>query len=686
MRARQHRQVGVGVCQLAQLGDDAVDGRQQNVGACVAQHQRIGKIVDVFAGAGEVHEFLGLGQRRVVADALFDEVLHRLHVVIGGGFDGLDARAVVDVEIRGDALELFNLRGRERRQFHDARIGGQCQQPLDLHMHAAVHQAEFAEDRAQRFHLAGVTAVQRRQGGQGVGGHRGTSRDGKAAILQQALAATARGAFWRRANETGPIVRQLSPDPFHPRNRKDMSQFRTEHDSMGELKVPSKALYGAQTQRAVDNFPISGMHMPRDFIRALGLIKAAAADANFLLGHLKKTQAHAIRKAALTVAAGEHDDQFPIDVFQTGSGTSTNMNANEVIAHLASRSGGKVHPNDHVNYGQSSNDVIPTAIHVSAALTTSERLLPALKHLKRSIEKRSRELRNVAKTGRTHLMDAMPVTFGQELSGWAAQIGTAIERIEDSLKRMYRLPLGGTAVGTGINADPHFGATAARELKRMTGVRFESAINFFEGMSSQDAAVELSGQLKTLAVALMKIANDLRWMNSGPLAGLGEIELPALQPGSSIMPGKVNPVIPEATAMVAAQVIGNDAAITIAGQSGNFQLNVMLPLIAHNLLQSIGILSNVSVLLADKAIAGFKVNTARVKEALDKNPILVTALNPVIGYEKGAATAKQAYKEKRPILDVALETTGLSKSELQKLLDPMTLTRGGIHGSGGGGG
>ncbi len=465
-----------------------------------------------------------------------------------------------------------------------------------------------------------------------------------------------------------------------------MSQFRTEHDSMGQLQVPSKALYGAQTQRAVDNFPISGMHMPRDFIRALGLIKAAAADANFLLGHLKKTQAHAIRKAALTVAAGEHDDQFPIDVFQTGSGTSTNMNANEVIAHLASRGGGKVHPNDHVNYGQSSNDVIPTAIHVSAALTTSERLLPALKHLKRTIEKRSRELRNVAKTGRTHLMDAMPVTFGQELSGWAAQIGTAIERIEDSLKRMYRLPLGGTAVGTGINADPHFGATAARELKRMTGVRFESAINFFEGMSSQDAAVELSGQLKTLAVALMKIANDLRWMNSGPLAGLGEIELPALQPGSSIMPGKVNPVIPEATAMVAAQVIGNDAAITIAGQSGNFQLNVMLPLIAHNLLQSIGILSNVSVLLADKAIAGFKVNTARVKEALDKNPILVTALNPVIGYEKGAATAKQAYKENRPILDVALETTGLSKSELQKLLDPMALTRGGIHGSGGGGG
>jgi len=465
-----------------------------------------------------------------------------------------------------------------------------------------------------------------------------------------------------------------------------MSQFRIEHDSMGELKVPSKALYGAQTQRAVDNFPISGMHLPRSFIRALGLIKAAAADANFLLGHLKKNQAHAIRKAALAVAEGEYDDQFPIDVFQTGSGTSTNMNANEVIAHLASRAGGKVHPNDHVNYGQSSNDVIPTAIHVSATLTTSEQLLPALRHLKKTIDRRARELRNVPKTGRTHLMDAMPVTFGQELSGWAAQIGTAIERIEDSLKRMRRLPLGGTAVGTGINADPKFGGAVARELKKLTGVRFDSAENFFEGMAGQDAAVELSGQLKALAVALMKIANDLRWMNSGPLAGLGEIELPALQPGSSIMPGKVNPVIPEATAMVAAQVIGNDATITIAGQSGNFQLNVMLPLIAHNLLQSIGILSNVSVLLADKAIAGFKVNSARVKEALDKNPILVTALNPVIGYEKGAATAKQAYKEKRPIMDVALETTGLSKAELQKLLDPMALTKGGIHGGGGGGG
>jgi fumarate hydratase class II len=458
-----------------------------------------------------------------------------------------------------------------------------------------------------------------------------------------------------------------------------MSQFRIERDSMGELKVPADALYGAQTQRAIDNFPISGLHLPRPFIRALGLIKAAAAESNLALGHLKKGQAAAIRKAALAVADGQYDEQFPIDVFQTGSGTSTNMNANEVIAHLAAKAGAKVHPNDHVNYGQSSNDVIPTAIHVSATLTAHEQLLPALKHLKQAIERRARALRNVPKTGRTHLMDAMPVTFGQELSGWAAQIGSAIERIQDSLKRMRRLPQGGTAVGTGINADPRFGATMARELGKLAGVRFESAANYFEGMAGQDAAVELSGSLKALAVALMKIANDLRWMNSGPLAGLGEIELPALQPGSSIMPGKVNPVIPEATAMVAAQVIGNDAAITIAGQSGNFQLNVMLPLVAHNLLQSIGILANVSRLLADKAIAGFKVNRERVNQALALNPILVTALNPVIGYEKGAATAKQAYKEHRPIIDVALETTGLPKAELKKLLDPMALTRGGIH-------
>ncbi len=466
-----------------------------------------------------------------------------------------------------------------------------------------------------------------------------------------------------------------------------MSKYRIERDSMGELKVPADALYGAQTQRAVQNFPISGLTMPREFIRALGLIKAACAEANADLGHMKKGLAQAIVKAARRVAEGEVDAHFPIDVFQTGSGTSSNMNANEVIAALANQ-GGKhqVHPNDHVNMGQSSNDVIPTAIQVSACLASSAHLIPSLIHLRAVIDRRARELAKVAKTGRTHLMDAMPVTFGQELACWSAQIASAIARIEDTLSRVRRLPQGGTAVGTGINADPKFGKSFCKALSKAGGFKFESADNLFEGISSQDAAVELSGQLNTLACALMKIANDLRWMNSGPLAGLGEIELQALQPGSSIMPGKVNPVIPEATAMVCAQVMGNHTTITVAGQSGNFQLNVMLPVVAYNLLQSIQILSNVSRELADAAIAGFKVNRANVAAAIDRNPILVTALNPIIGYEKGAATAKQAYKEGRPILDVARETTGMSEAALKKLLDPMALTKGGIHGKPGGGG
>ncbi len=461
-----------------------------------------------------------------------------------------------------------------------------------------------------------------------------------------------------------------------------MTKYRTERDSMGELKVPAKALWGAQTQRAVDNFPISGLTMPREFIRALGLIKSAAAKANADLGHLSKKKAAAIRKAAAAVAAGDYDAQFPIDVFQTGSATSSNMNANEVIAHLAEAAGCEVHPNDDVNNGQSSNDVIPTAILVSATLATTEQLLPALKHLRAALDKRARELRNTAKTGRTHLMDAMPVTFGQELRAWSAQIGSAIERIGDTLKRTRRLPLGGTAVGTGINADPELGERVAIELGKLSGTRFESADNKFESIGAQDNAVELSGQLRTLAVALTKIANDLRWMNSGPLAGIGEIELPALQPGSSIMPGKVNPVIPEAVAMIAAQVIGNDATITVAAQSGNFQLNVQLPLIAYNLLQSIHILSTGSRALADKAIAGFKVRPDNVDAALRRNPILVTALNASIGYDLGAKIAKQAYKDGRPIIDVALEMTNLSRKELEKLLDPLALTKGGIHGAG----
>jgi len=468
------------------------------------------------------------------------------------------------------------------------------------------------------------------------------------------------------------------------------TNYRIERDSMGELKVPADALYAAQTQRAVDNFPISGLRMPREFIRALGLIKSACAQANADLGHLPKNLAKAIQKAAAEVAAGTFDAHFPIDVFQTGSGTSSNMNANEVIATLVNREAkadkDRINANDHVNMGQSSNDVIPTAIQVSANLGVHERLLPALRHLHATLQKRAKELAKVVKTGRTHLMDAMPVTFGQELGGWAAQIASGIARIEDASTRLRRLPQGGTAVGTGINADPKFGKAVAAELTKASGVKFESAANLFEGISSQDAAVELSGQLNTLACSLMKIANDLRWMNSGPLAGIGEIELPALQPGSSIMPGKVNPVIPEATAMVCAQVMGNHVAITVGGQAGNFQLNVMLPMLAHNLLESIGLLANVARLLADKAIAGFVVREDHIAQALNRNPILVTALNPVIGYAKGAATAKQAYKEGRPILDVARETTGLSEKELKKLLDPAVLAKGGIHGAPSGGG
>lgn len=456
-------------------------------------------------------------------------------------------------------------------------------------------------------------------------------------------------------------------------------KFRTERDSMGELQVPADALYAAQTQRAVENFPISGIKMPRAFIRALGLVKASCAAANHKLKLLDETIAAAIQDCAEQVAKGQHDAHFPIDIFQTGSGTSTNMNANEVIANLASNLlGDNVHPNDHVNMSQSSNDVIPTTIHVSTCLEIEDRLLPALQHLVDTIEQRADELKDVTKTGRTHLMDAMPVTFGQELQTWATQIKNGMYRIQASLTRMRALPQGGTAVGTGVNAHKDFGTHVAAALKARTGFAFIAMDNPFVGLASQDTAVEMSGQLKALAVSMMKIANDLRWMNSGPLAGLGEIALPSLQPGSSIMPGKVNPVIPEAVAQVCAQVIGNDATITIGGQSGNFQLNVMLPVIAYNLLQSIELLSNVARVFADKAIRDFSVNEENIKTALNKNPILVTALNRVIGYEKGATIAKKAYAEQRPILEVALEETNLSEDELKKLLDPNKLTQGGI--------
>ncbi|UZE18865.1 class II fumarate hydratase [Pseudomonas sp. B21-054] len=458
-----------------------------------------------------------------------------------------------------------------------------------------------------------------------------------------------------------------------------MSNTRIERDSMGELQVPVDALYGAQTQRAVDNFPVSGQRMPAQFIRALILAKAAAARANVELEQISAAQGKAIVDAAQGLLEGQFMDHFPVDIFQTGSGTSSNMNANEVIATLASRLLGEaVNPNDHVNCGQSSNDIIPTSIHVSAALALHEQLLPALQHLVQVIERKAVEVHPFIKTGRTHLMDAMPVRLSQVLEGWAQQLKANIDHLRDLLPSLQSLAQGGTAVGTGVNAHPRFAELFSQQLTQLTQVQFTPGKNLFALIGSQDTAVAVSGQLKTTAVSLMKIANDLRWMNSGPLAGLGEIELEGLQPGSSIMPGKVNPVIPEATAMVAAQVIGNDTVITIAGQSGNFELNVMLPIIAQNLLSSIVLMSTASRLLADKAIATFKVNEARLKEALSRNPILVTALNPIIGYQKAAEIAKKAYQQGRPVIDVALEHTDLTRSELEVLLDPEKLTAGGV--------
>ena len=458
-------------------------------------------------------------------------------------------------------------------------------------------------------------------------------------------------------------------------------EFRIEHDSMGDLQVPADALWGAQTQRAVDNFMISGRPMPPAFTQALARVKAAAATVNGKLGLLDAPRARAISEAAGALIAGEHARQFPVDRYQTGSGTSSNMNANEVIARVAARATGlAIHPNDHVNLGQSSNDVIPTALRVMAAQLATGDLLPALAQLRKAIDKRAKAIGSTVKTGRTHLMDAMPLTFAQEFGAWSAQLDSSRARVEDSLKRVRRLPIGGSAIGTGINAHPKFGAGVAKALSGSVGVKFESAADKFEGLAAQDDLVELSGQLNVLAVALMKIGNDLRWMNSGPLAGLGEIELPALQPGSSIMPGKVNPVIPEALCMVCAQVMGLHHAISIAGQSGNFQLNVMLPLIACNIDESMQLLANAMRALADKAIGGMTVRKVRVADALQRNPILVTALNPVIGYDAAAKIAKRAYAEQRPVLDVAIEDSGLPESTLRRLLDPAALARGGIPG------
>jgi fumarate hydratase class II len=455
---------------------------------------------------------------------------------------------------------------------------------------------------------------------------------------------------------------------------------RIERDSMGELEVPENALYGAQTQRAINNFPVSGKTMPEAFIRALLAAKSAAAKANAELGLLPENVASAITEVAEGLLnSDDMMSHFPVDVFQTGSGTSSNMNANEVLATLASAKVGEtVGANDHINYGQSSNDIIPTCIHISAAVEVTNELLPSLKHLHSTIVTKAEQVDHQIKTGRTHLMDAMPVRLSQSLLSWASQIEQNIFFIEAVLPKLQTLAQGGTAVGTGINAHPEFSAAFNRQLSADTGIAFSPADNLFTHINTQDVVVALSGQLKTTAVSIMKIANDLRWMNSGPLAGLGEIALEALQPGSSIMPGKVNPVIPEAAAMVSAQVIGNDVAITVGGQAGNFELNVMLPMIADNILSSIALLSNVSRLLADKAVATFTVNEEQLKLALGRNPILVTALNPIIGYLKAAEIAKKAYKEGRAVLDVAEEETDISRAELEKLLDPAKLTEGGL--------
>ena len=461
--------------------------------------------------------------------------------------------------------------------------------------------------------------------------------------------------------------------------------FRIEKDSLGEVYVPRNALYGAQTQRALENFPISGIKMDfpftNSFVDALGLIKDAAAKSNKSLGLLSSRKANAISKAAKEVWQSKHNDEFPLDVFQTGSGTSSNMNANEVIANLATKfSGISIDPNDDVNMSQSSNDVIPTAIKVSAFLDISNKLYPALDKLISTIEVKANSIKGSVKTGRTHLMDAMPIDFSQELNAWSSQLKNSRDTLSFLEKRLLDLPQGGTAVGTGINAHPRFSKVFAKELSKLVGKSFKAkpSDDFFQELSAQDTAVQVSGELKNLAVILMKISNDLRWMNSGPLSGLSEIELKALQPGSSIMPGKVNPVIPEAVAMVAADVIGNDVTITVAGQAGNFQLNVMLPVVAYNLLKSIAILTGGMNVLADKAIKSFKVNKKNIEAALNKNPILVTALNPVIGYAKAAEIAKKAYKENLPIIEVALAETNLTRAQLNKYLDPKKLTKGGI--------
>jgi fumarate hydratase class II len=457
--------------------------------------------------------------------------------------------------------------------------------------------------------------------------------------------------------------------------------FRTEHDTMGDVQVPARALWKAQTQRAVENFPISGVPIDPALIAALGLIKGAAAQTNARLGVLSEERAAAIVAAAEAVAANAHDGEFPIDVFQTGSGTSSNMNTNEVIASLASQGLGEtVHPNDHVNASQSSNDVFPSAIHIAATQSLVDALVPALQHLERSLAAKAEEFATVVKSGRTHLMDATPVTLGQEFGGYAAQIRYGVERVQAVVPRVAELPLGGTAVGTGINTPAGFAPSVIAIIAEQTGLPLTEARNHFEAQGARDALVEASGALRTVAVSLNKIANDLRWMGSGPRAGLGEIALPDLQPGSSIMPGKVNPVLCEATVMVCAQVIGNDAAVAFAGAAGNFELNVMLPVMARNVLESIRLLANVSRLLADRCVDGIVANVEHCRTLAESSPSIVTPLNRYLGYENAAAVAKQALKQGKTIREVVIESGfvqdgKLTEEQLDAALDVLAMTR-----------
>ncbi|NBM19182.1 class II fumarate hydratase [Streptomyces sp. GC420] len=457
--------------------------------------------------------------------------------------------------------------------------------------------------------------------------------------------------------------------------------YRLEHDSMGEVRVPAHAKWRAQTQRAVENFPVSGQRLERAHIEALARIKGAAAKVNAELGVVDEDIARAIAEAAEEVAAGLWDEHFPVDVFQTGSGTSSNMNTNEVLATLASeRLGRAVHPNDHVNASQSSNDVFPSSVHIAATAAVTRDLVPALEHLAASLERKAEEFRDVVKSGRTHLMDATPVTLGQEFGGYAAQVRYGVERLRASLPRLAELPLGGTAVGTGINTPPGFSAAVIEEVARATGLPLTEARDHFEAQGARDGIVETSGQLRTIAVGLTKIANDLRWMSSGPRTGLAEITLPDLQPGSSIMPGKVNPVIPEAVLMVAAQVMGNDTTVATAGAAGNFELNVMLPVIARNILESVRLLASATRLLADRTVDGITANVERAREYAESSPSVVTPLNKYIGYEEAAKVAKKSLAERKTIREVVLESGyvergALTLEQLDDALDVLRMTR-----------